>query len=135
MTEWTMDAIVDNIPGLTARIDEQLEALDCPMKAQMQIDVAIDEMFSNVANYAYKNGVGSVTVRFEFDAESREVRVSFIDGGVPYNPLEKDDPDVTLPTEARGIGGLGIFLVKKTMDALRYKYANGQNIVTIVKRI
>ena len=135
MNEWTMDATVDNIPVFTARIDEQLEALDCPMRAQTQIDVAMDEMLSNVANYAYGEGVGSVTVRFEFDPESREVRISFIDGGVPYNPLEKGDPDVSLPTEARAIGGLGIFLVKKTMDDLRYRYADGKNIVTIVKRI
>ena len=135
MTEWTFDATIENIPEVTARVDEQLEALDCPMKAQMQIDVAIDELFSNVANYAYENGVGSVTARFEFDADTREARISFIDSGTPYNPLEKDDPDVSLPPEERDIGGLGIYLVKKTMDALLYEYRDGRNIVTICKRI
>ena len=135
MNEWTFDATIEKIPELTALVDERLEALDCPMKAQMQIDVAIDELFSNVANYAYENGVGRITTRFEFDPDAREVRISFIDSGMPYNPLERDDPDISLPGEKRGIGGLGIFLVKKTMDALRYRFHEGKNIVTIVKKI
>ena len=135
MNEWTFDATIEKIPELTALVDERLEALGCPMKAQMQIDVAIDELFSNVANYAYENGVGRITTRFEFDPDAREVRISFIDSGMPYNPLERDDPDISLPGEKRGIGGLGIFLVKKTMDALRYRFHEGKNIVTIVKKI
>ena len=135
MNEWTFDATIEKIPELTALVDERLEALECPIKAQMQIDVAIDELFSNVANYAYENGVGRITTRFEFDPDAREVRISFIDSGMPYNPLEKDDPDVSLPPEERDIGGLGIYLVKKTMDALLYEYRDGRNIVTICKRI
>lgn len=135
MKELTVEAKVENIPEVTAFIDEQLEAVECAMKAQLQIDVAIDELFGNIAHYAYAPDSGDATVRFEFDPQSRMVRISFVDSGVPYNPLEKKDPDITLAAEERDIGGLGIFLVKKTMDHMAYAYKNGQNILTIMKKI
>ena len=130
MKELTVPATLENITVVTAFIDEQLEALDCSMKAQMQIDVAIDELFGNIAHYAYPDGTGDATVRFDFDETTRTASIAFIDGGVPFNPLEKADPDVTLSAEERGIGGLGIFMVKKTMDDLtmlcvEYKGAQG----------
>ncbi len=133
--ELVLKAKLDNIPEVTAFIDEQLEALDCPMKAQMQIDVAIDELFSNIARYAYAPGEGDATVRFEFDEVARVASVTFVDSGVPFDPLKKGDPDVSLPVEERGEGGLGIFLVKKTMDAVEYQYAEGRNELTIRKHI
>ena len=135
MKEMTLLAAKENIPRVTAFIDEQLEALDCPMKAQMQIDVAIDELFGNIANYAYGAGEGEATVRFDFDADSRTVSLTFLDRGVPFNPLTKDDPDVSASAEQRSIGGLGIFLVKKTMDQVTYRHENGMNVLMIQKRI
>ena len=135
MTELKVQAAVENIPEVTAFVDGQLEAIDCPMKAQMQIDVAIDELFGNIAHYAYASGTGEATVRFGYDEASQTASITFIDSGAPYNPLEKEDPDVTAPAEKRGIGGLGIFLVKKTMDAMRYERRDGQNWLTIEKRI
>lgn len=135
MNTLTLKATLDRIPEVTAFIDEQLEALDCPMKAQMQIDLAVDELFSNIAHYAYETGTGDATVRFWFDAGTRVVSVAFEDTGVAYNPLEKIDPDVTLSAEDREVGGLGIFLVKKTMDAMEYERLNDRNIVTIRKKI
>lgn len=129
----TFDAVVDNIPVVTDFINERLEAVDCPMKAQMQIDVAIDEIFANIANYAYPNGTGSATVKYEAMEDPRGVTITFIDSGIPFNPLEKEDPDTTLPAEEREIGGLGIFMVKKSMDEVLYKFENGQNILTIIK--
>lgn len=135
MQEITVDAVVDNVSVVTEFIDEQLEKLDCPMKAQMQIDVAIDELFSNIAYYAYSPTVGKATVRFEVNDNPLSVAITFLDNGVPYNPLEKTDPDITLSAEEREIGGLGIFMVKKTMDEIDYKYDNGQNILTIKKNI
>ena len=135
MKELTLSALVGNIPEVTAFVDAQLEELDCPMKAQMQIDIALDELFGNIAHYAYAPGVGEATVRFAFEAESRMAVITFIDRGVPYNPLEQKEPDVTLPGEEREIGGLGIFLVKKTMDSIAYEHKDGQNILTITKKI
>ena len=135
MKELTLKALVESIPQVTAFVDEQLEALDCPMKAQMQVDVAIDELFGNIAHYAYGDPPGDATVRFDFDEADRTISITFIDGGIPFNPLEQDDPDVTLPAEARQVGGLGIFLVRKTMDQVTYRREDGFNILTIVKRI
>ena len=131
--EMTVEATLENIPAVTAFVDERLEALDCPMKAQMQIDVAIDELFSNIARYAYDPVTGPATVRV--DQEPRAVRITFIDHGKPYDPLAKADPDVTLSAEDRQIGGLGIFMVKKTMDDVQYEYKDGQNILTVEKRL
>ena len=135
MKELTIDATVESIDKVTDFVNEQLEAFDCPLKAQTQIDVAIDELFSNIAHYAYNPDVGPATVRIEVEEEPLSVIITFIDNGKPYDPLKKIDPDVTLSAEEREIGGLGIFLVKKTMDDVSYEYKNGQNILRIKKNI
>lgn len=135
MFELTLKAIVDNLPKVTDFIDGHLEACDCPMKAQLQIDIAIDELFANIAHYAYGDAVGDATVQFDFDPSDRIVSVTFMDHGVPFDPLQSAEPDVTLSAEEREIGGLGIFLVKKTMDNLTYRYENGMNILNFTKRI
>ncbi|MBR1842431.1 MAG: ATP-binding protein [Oscillospiraceae bacterium] len=132
MTELTLAATTENIGAVTAFVDEELEKLDCPIKAQMQIDVAIDELFSNIAFYAYENG-GDATVGFDF--ADGVVTLVFTDSGKPYDPTKKVDPDTTLSAEEREIGGLGIFLVKKTMDSIDYRYDGGKNILTIKKTI
>ena len=135
MKELTIAATVENIGVVTDFVNEQLEALDCPMKAQMQIDIAIDELFGNIAQYAYNPEVGEATVRVEVVEEPLSVIITFIDGGVPYDPLSAGDPDVTLSAEERTIGGLGIFMVKKSMDEITYRYENGSNILSIRKNL
>ena len=135
MKELTIAATVENIEAVTEFVDAQLEALDCPMKAQMQINIAIDELFSNIAHYAYAPEVGEATVRVEVDEDPLSVILTFIDGGKPYDPLSNADPDTTLSAEERSIGGLGIFMVKKTMDAIAYRYEGGKNILTIRKKL
>ena len=135
MKELTVQATLENIPLVTAAMDEFLEALECPLKAQMQLDVAVDELFGNIAQYAYPDGTGSVTVRFDHDEAARMVSVTFVDSGVPFDPLAKEDPDVTLPSEQRKVGGLGVFLVKQNMDDIQYEYLNGSNILTLKKEL
>ena len=135
MKELTIAATVENIEVVTDFVNEQLEVLDCPMKAQMQIDIAIDELFGNIAHYAYNPDVGEATVRVEVVEDPMAVLITFIDKGVPYDPLAKADPNTTLSAEEREIGGLGIFMVKKTMDEISYAYKDGQNILTIKKKI
>lgn len=135
MKELTINATVENIEKVTAFVDEQLEALDCPMKAQTQIDIAIDELFSNIAHYAYNPEVGPATVRVEVTQDPLAVVVTFIDNGKQYDPLAKEDPDVTLSAEERDIGGLGIYIVKKSMDEITYEYKDGKNILRIKKNI
>ena len=133
MKELTLAATVENIEAVTDFVNEQLEALDCPVKAQMQIDIAIDELFGNIAHYAYRPEAGDATVRVEVLQEPLSVEIAFIDGGVPFDPLARRDPDTSLSAEEREIGGLGIFMVKKSMDEISYEYRNGKNILTIKK--
>ena len=135
MKELTLAATVENIETVTEFVNAQLEMLDCPIKAQMQIDIAIDELFGNIAHYAYTPEVGNATVRVEVSEAPLAVIITFIDNGIPYDPLAKDDPDITLSAEKREIGGLGIYMVKKSMDEITYEYKDGQNILTIKKNI
>lgn len=135
MKELNIPATVENINTVTAFVDEQLESIECPMKIQMQIDIAIDELFGNIAHYAYNPDVGPATVRVEVQKDPLAVIITFIDNGVPYDPLAKKDPDITLSADEREIGGLGIYMVKKTMDDITYEYKNGQNILTVRKNI
>ena len=135
MKELTIEAKVENIDAVTNFVNEQLEALDCPMKAQTQIDIAIDELFGNIAHYAYNPEIGKATVRVEVIEDPLAVTITFIDNGVPYDPLAKSDPDTTLSAEERDIGGLGIYMVKKSMDDITYEYKDGQNILKIKKKL
>ena len=135
MKELTIVATVENIGIVTDFVNEQLEALDCPMKAQMQIDIAIDELFGNIAHYAYHPEVGNATVRVEVTEEPLAVIVTFIDKGMPYDPLRAAEPDITLSAEERNLGGLGIYMVKKSMDEITYEYKDGKNILSIKKKL
>ena len=116
-------------------VDQTLESCECPMKIQTAICVAIEEVFVNVAHYAYGDGEGDMTLGIGFDAGSRTLTFRMTDKGTPFDPLQKPDPDITLSAEEREIGGLGIFITKKTMDTVTYAYENGENILTMVKTI
>ncbi|HAL58981.1 MAG TPA: ATP-binding protein [Sarcina sp.] len=133
MKELTVEAKIDNIGIVTDFLDEALDAINCPMKAHMQIAVALDELFTNIAHYSYAPSTGNATIRVEPDKDNTSVTITLIDSGIPFNPLSRKEPDTTLPAEAREIGGLGIFLVRKTMDDLSYEYINNQNVVRIKK--
>ena len=128
--ELTVDAVIDNVPTVTDFVNEQLEAADCPPKLQIQMDIAIDEVFSNIAFYAYAPGKGSATVRLRIDEAA--VTLTFSDSGKPFDPLAKEDPDVTLDAQSRKIGGLGIFMVKKPASDVRYAFLDGRNVLTVV---
>ncbi len=135
MKELTIEAAVENIEVVTGFIADELKALGCPKKAQIQIRIAIDELFGNIAKYAYTPDVGKATVRFEVEEEPLSVIITFIDNGKPFNPLEQAEPEIYLSVQERDEGGLGIFLVRKTMNLVEYEYKNGQNILRIKKNI
>ena len=135
MTELIVEAKLDNLAQVLQFVDSRLEEEDCPIGLQMKIDVAVEVLFVNIASYAYAPGSGSATVRMEVEKDPKTVVITFVDCGVPYDPLAKEDPDVTLSLKDREIGGLGIFMVKKSMDDMIYSYENGQNVLTIRKRI
>jgi anti-sigma regulatory factor (Ser/Thr protein kinase) len=105
------------------------------MKIQTAICVAIEEVFVNIAHYAYPDGEGDMSLIIGFDNQSRDITLRMTDKGIPFDPLGKSDPDITLSAEDREIGGLGIFITKKTMDSLSYSYENGENILTMIKKI
>ena len=135
LKEITVDATKENIPAVTDFVNDKLKVLNCPVKAQMQIDIAIDELFGNISNYAYSPEVGPATVRVEVEEDPVAVIITFIDGGRRFDPLSEKAPDVTLPAHERRIGGLGLFLVRKTMDEITYEYRDGKNILKVKKMI
>ncbi len=135
MREMVTDANKDRLADVLAFVDGILESRDCPMKIQMQIEVAVEELFVNIASYAYPGASGSATIQVDLPDGSDEVRITFIDTGIPYDPVAKADPDITLPADQRQIGGLGIFMVKKTMDTMVYRHDEGKNILTISKKL
>lgn len=135
MQELTITATVENLPVVTAFVEKHLENMNCSMKAQTQINIAIDELFGNIAHYAYRPDVGPATVRIEVLKEPLCVVITFIDHGVPYDPLKEKDPNTNLCIEERQLGGLGIYMVKKSMDEISYEYNNGQNILKIKKNM
>jgi len=130
-----IEAVEENLSKVMSFVDENLEAVGCSMKSQMQIDIAVEEIFVNICKYAYHPDKGRAVVRVEVSDDPVQVKITFIDHGKPYDPLLKDDPDVTLSADERQIGGLGIFMVKQTMDAVEYQYKDGSNILTLVKNL
>ena len=131
--ELVIEALEENLPAVMKFVGQKLRAVECPPKPAMQIDLAVEEIFVNIASYAYRPNTGKATVRVEVLEDPIRVIITFIDNGVPYDPLAKEDPDVTLSAEERGIGGLGIFMTKKSMDDISYEYKDGQNILTLIK--
>lgn len=129
------EAKIADITELTAFIEEELEKLDCPMKTTIQFNIAVDEIYSNIVKYGYPKKPGPVMVRVVYKEDPRRVYIRFEDHGIPYNPLNVADPDITLSAEERQIGGLGIYMVKKSMDSMKYKYENDCNILTIMKTL
>lgn len=134
MREIITKADVSNIQAITALVNEELESRDCPIKTNMLIDIAVDEICSNIAFYAYPDDIGDIRVSIDFVEAPRGAVLIFEDEGIPFNPLEKEEPDVSLDIDERGIGGLGIFMVKKSMDDVTYRREGNKNILTIEKQ-
>ncbi len=135
LNELELEAAAENLEEVQAFVDERLERADCTPKAQMQIAVAVEEIFINIASYAYAPDKGNATVRVEVSEDPVTVTITFVDHGMPYDPLAREDPDISLPAEQRDAGGLGIFMTKKIMDDVSYEYKDGQNILTLKKNL
>lgn len=135
MKELIIEADRKNLNRVLAFVDEQLKQVDCPKATQITIDVAVEELFVNIASYAYDSESGIAVVQVTVHEEPLSVEITFIDNGKQYDPLAKADPDTTLPLKERKKGGLGIFMVKKTMDNVIYEYKDGKNILTIQKAL
>ena len=135
MKELTIEAKIENLEEVLAFVDEQLERLNCPVRQKTHLDVAVEELYVNIAQYAYDPEIGWVKLEIEVNDDPLSVSITFIDNGKPYDPLAKKDPDISLSSDERQIGGLGIYMVKKNMEDVRYECKNGSNILTIRKNI
>ena len=133
--ELIIEADLDNLQKVIDFVESRLEEKDCPLKTSMQICVAVEEIFTNIAKFAYATGKGDASIRIEDADGGLAVRITFTDSGQPYNPLDENDPDVTLSAEEREIGGLGLYMVKNTMDSIRYVYKDGKNILSLEKEL
>ena len=133
MDKIKIEATLENLDIVSEMVDRVLEENDCPVKVQMQIDVAVEEIYVNIAHYAYDPGTGDASVSIEVLEDPKRAVITFVDSGKPFDPLKKPDPDITLGAEERQIGGLGIYMVKKSMDDTKYSRDDGQNIFTITK--
>ena len=130
-----VNADVNELQCVLGFVEECIGTTDCPPKAMMQINVAVEEIFVNIAHYAYSGKTGEAVIEVEIDDEPKTVTITFIDRGVKFDPLAKPDPDVTLSVKDRQIGGLGIFMTKKFMDELSYEYRDGQNVFAMKKNL
>ena len=135
MKELTVEAKRSNLLQIQSFIDEEREVADCPMSTQIAIDVAVEELFVNIASYAYGDKTGPATVQVSVHEDPKSVEITLIDSGKQYDPLAKPDPDVTLAAKDRTKGGLGIFMVKNSMDDMKYEYKNGKNVLTLIKNL
>jgi len=133
MAEIKVLATLENLETVTDFIDMQLE--NCTIKIITQINLAVEEIFVNIVNYAYDSEIGHATIRCEVEGNPKRIVIDFLDEGIPYNPMINDDPDITSSAEERKIGGLGIFMVKKLVNEIEYTFKDGKNILTIKKKI
>ena len=134
-TELTLAAALENLDTVQSFVAEALERAGCPLRTQMQIEVAVEEIFVNIAQYAYAPETGDVTVFAEVYGDPAVLTLRFSDGGIPYDPLARQDPDIGLPAEERDIGGLGVYMTKQFMDELHYEYRDGRNVLTMKKTL
>lgn len=135
MTYKTFPAKTEALSDVLGFVEQMLDSFECPIKIQVALCVAIEEVFVNVAHYAYGEGEGNMSLGIGFDEESRAITFRMTDKGIPFDPLKKPDPDISLSADEREIGGLGIFITKKTMDSLTYTYENNENNLTMIKKI
>ena len=136
MASLSFPAKLNSIKPATEFLNKILEEAGCSQRDQNRLNIALDELMSNVARYAYAPGTeGDIKLSVDVKEDPKRVVLTLTDNGIPYDPLKKEDPDVTLSAEERDIGGLGIFIVKKFMDGITYNHINNQNIVTITKNL
>ena len=129
MHELIIEAKLENMEAVLDFVNAWIG--NCSQKTRNHIGIAVDEIFSNIARYAYHPNVGGATVRIAVDSD---ISIEFEDCGIPYDPLTADDPDTTLSSEEREIGGLGLFMVKNLMDSVEYRRVGNKNILTIKKK-
>lgn len=134
MKKIVLNADISQLNNIFSVIDDILSGYEISPKSIMQLKLVIEEIFSNICNYAYDDD-GKVELNLDFKENILTFTISFIDEGKSFNPILNDNPDITLNSDDRNIGGLGIFIVKKNVDDINYEQVDGKNILTIKKRL
>ena len=135
MKDLTLETNNENLYTVIDEIKDCLKKNNCPEDVITEISIAAEEIFVNIVNYAYGGDEGLANVEIDVSPNPKVCRLVFKDSGVPYNPLEKEDPDIELGVEERKVGGLGIFMAKEIMDKMTYEYKDGKNVLTIEKNV
>ena len=130
-----LQAVRQNLPTVMRFTEEHLDDTGCSLRTRMQIELAVEEIFVNIAGYAYAPGSGDVVICMEITGDPATAVITFTDQGKVFDPLKKEDPDVTLPAEKRQIGGLGIFTVRRFMDNVQYERVGSSNVLTLTKQL
>jgi anti-sigma regulatory factor (Ser/Thr protein kinase) len=123
---------MESVPAMMDFVEGFIKNL--PEKAVYDMKLSCEEVLLNIVSYAYPDGDGQLDISWEDDTERRLLNVTFEDSGIPFNPLQKEEPDLTIPMREKKIGGLGIMLVRKLMDEVQYAYIDGKNRLTIINR-
>ncbi len=135
MREIIVPAAEEELTNVQEFVTSQLEAVNCPAKAMFQIELAVEEIFINIVSYAYRPEIGEATIRCEICDDPLRVIIEFQDHGKRFDPLAREEADTSKDALMEREGGLGIFLVRKNMDAVEYRYEDGKNILTISKNL
>jgi sigma-B regulation protein RsbU (phosphoserine phosphatase) len=133
MDRLIVPAKTEALDTVTDFVEEKLASFECPMRTTLQLRLAVEEVFVNIASYAYQPGEGEAEIRCEILEDPLRVWIQFLDSGRPFDPLAREDADTSREGLMSREGGLGILLVKNTMDDVRYSYEDGKNILTITK--
>ena len=131
----TFSAETEELDAVLGFVNYPLDALGVSEEEKIVLDIAVEEIYVNIALYAYQPGRGPVTLRWTLEEDPLRIQIDFMDRGTPYDPLSRKDPDITLSAEERQIGGLGIYMVRKSMDEVSYEHRDGQNCFTMKKRL
>lgn len=137
MESMTVPASMEYLQKVMALTEELLKLAGCREDDRRLIEISVEELFTNIASYAYGGGKGQVWLCWDIgegEKGRKEIRVVFQDEGIPYNPFAREDPDLTLPVEERPVGGLGIYMTKQFMDHVEYRHENGRNVTVVTKR-
>lgn len=135
MSKIRVQAKLDNLDKVLGFVNKQLKSVRSDVKEGLQLELSIEEAYVNIVNYAYGSDGGDIEIRSKMDNNPLEITIQFIDSGIPYNPLKNEDPNISLNTEDKELGGLGILLIKNNVDQMEYEYNNGKNIFTIKKKL
>ena len=132
---FTLKALPDNYSAAQEQVQDFLSPYGCKMRTLLELDMIVEEIFINIASYAYGEKEGLASIDLSINDSADMLTMTFRDSGIPYDPLKKESPDITSGAMDRAVGGLGIFLVQKYADGMSYEYKGGENCLTIRKKL